>query len=363
MPHNILLTGASGYLGGTLLAHLSSASASLPANSYQTLYALVRTPSQADSVQEYGATPLTLDLTDTQTLTQTIIDRKITIIYFLIDAASSKTQIPMIEALAQVKKLTGQEVHFLHTTGAKLFSGHAGHPRDEEGRFGDVDVDGDGGVYELQGRARAENPFINEALKVNTTIIDTAEKHGVKSYIFIPCVVYGKGEGFGNRISIQTVAVVKAAMKTRRVFRVDGHGERAIWPVAHIQDTVSLYLLLLGKMLQGGTDLGSGKNGYYLAASGSVAWDDLYGAMGKRLAERGVVDDATVVDADDAALELMGEALGRPKDFVPVEMGGSCVMEAKHGLQIGWKPKYAPEHVLEVAGEEVDWILENLDRS
>jgi thioester reductase-like protein len=38
--HNILLTGASGYLGGSLLAHW--ASASLPAHG--TLYALVRTP-------------------------------------------------------------------------------------------------------------------------------------------------------------------------------------------------------------------------------------------------------------------------------------------------------------------------------
>ena len=79
---------------------------------------------------------------------------------------------------------------------------------------------------------------------------------------------------------------------------------------------------LLRKMLLGETGLGYGRNGYYLAASGSVAWDDLYAAMGKRLAERGVVDDATVVDADDEALERIGEALGRPKDFVPVEMGG-----------------------------------------
>ncbi|PWY90377.1 NAD dependent epimerase/dehydratase family protein [Aspergillus sclerotioniger CBS 115572] len=358
MSHNILLTGTSGYLGGTLLAHLSTPSnPSLPP--YKTLYALTRTPSQSHSVEQYGAVPLPLDLTDTPTLIQTIIDKKITIIYFLIDATSSKIQVPMIEALGKVKEITGQEVHFLHTTGAKLFSGHAGHPT--EGSFGDGNGEE---VYEMQGLAggRVGNPFIKEALKVNSTIINTAEKHGVKSYIFIPCIVYGKGEGFGNRISIQTVAVVKAAMRTRRVFRVDDGAGRAVWPVSHIQDTVSLYLELLRNMLQGTDALGHGKNGYYLAASGSVAWDDLYAAMGKRLAERGVVDDATVVDADDEALEKIGEALGRPKDFVRVEMGGSCVMEAKHGLQIGWKPKYAPEHALEVAGEEVDWILENLER-
>lgn len=52
-------------------------------------------------------------------------------------------------------------------------------------------------------------------------MIATAEAHGVRSYIFIPCVVYGPGEGFGNRISIQTVAIVKAALKAKRVYRVD----------------------------------------------------------------------------------------------------------------------------------------------
>lgn len=52
-------------------------------------------------------------------------------------------------------------------------------------------------------------------------IIDTAEVNGVRSYIFASCIVYGKGEGFGNKISNQEVAIVQAAQKLRRVYRVD----------------------------------------------------------------------------------------------------------------------------------------------
>jgi Na+-transporting NADH:ubiquinone oxidoreductase subunit NqrE len=52
-------------------------------------------------------------------------------------------------------------------------------------------------------------------------IIETAEQYGVRSYIFIPCIVYGPGEGFGNKISIQTVAVVKAAKALGRVYDVN----------------------------------------------------------------------------------------------------------------------------------------------
>lgn len=84
---------------------------------------------------------------------------------------------------------------------------------------------------------------------------------------------------------------------------------------------MGLYLDLLRKMLLEET-LDSGRQGYYLAASGTVAWDDLYSAMAQRLAERGVIEDATVGDANDAVLEEIGEALSRPKDFVPVELGG-----------------------------------------
>lgn len=43
----------------------------------------------------------------------------------------------------------------------------------------------------------------------------------MRGYILAPCIVYGEGEGFGNRTSIQDVAVVKAAKKTGRVYKVD----------------------------------------------------------------------------------------------------------------------------------------------
>jgi Na+-transporting NADH:ubiquinone oxidoreductase subunit NqrE len=63
-----------------------------------------------------------------------------------------------------------------------------------------------------------------QAVATNTTIIDTCESYGVRSYIFIPCIVYGEGEGFGNRISIQTAAVVRAAKAVGAVYDVNPEG-------------------------------------------------------------------------------------------------------------------------------------------
>jgi hypothetical protein len=94
------------------------------------------------------------------------------------------------------------------------------------------------------------------------------------------------------------------------------------WPVCHIHDTVTLYVQLLRKIL-GEEHIACNQQGYYLASPGAVAWSDLYKQMAKGLAKRGVVEDDTLHDASDESLEEAAKALGCPKEFVPVEMGGS----------------------------------------
>jgi len=167
-------------------------------------------------------------------------------------------------------------------------------------------------------------------------VIDTAERYGVRSYIFAPCIVYGEGEGFGNRTSIQDVAIVKAAKKARRVYKVDLDNPVSIyplylstihanapqtWPVCHIVDTTTLYLQILRHILLG-NDIGHNKNGFFLAASGSVPWNDIYSAIAKALAKRGVVDDEKVEQADGPGLVKMADALEVAPSAVPVQLGG-----------------------------------------
>ena len=127
MSHNILLTGASGYLGGTILARWKEEN--LPP--HKTLYALVRGDDQAQAVKKYGAVPLILDLNDDDAVANSIIDHSITVIFFLVDAYGEEHQKNMIKALGTVKEGTELNVHFLHTTGAKQFSRHAGISTDQ----------------------------------------------------------------------------------------------------------------------------------------------------------------------------------------------------------------------------------------
>ena len=91
--------------------------------------------------------------------------------------------------------------------------------------------------------------------------------------------------------------------------------------MSHVWDNTDLYVQLLKGMLTG-KDYGYGKNGYYLAASGSVAWDDFYAEVAKALKKRGLVQDDQVHDASPSDLEIMGTAIGCPAAFVRIQMGG-----------------------------------------
>ncbi|KAF4421437.1 hypothetical protein CGGC5_v007101 [Colletotrichum fructicola Nara gc5] len=343
-PHNVLLTGASGYLGGSLVAGLKSSGLS----GYDKIYALVRSDAQKEAVQQYGAEPLSVSLKDAKAVRDVVMQNKISVVFYLIDVFESTAQENLIKALGDLRQTTGQDVHFLHTSGAKIFSSDAGAPTDREL------LDTDPNLYDIQKGQKAYAKCVD----TNNAIIEEAEDHGVRSYIFAPCIVYGKGAGFGNTVSIQTTDIVKAAIASGRVHSVTPN--QPTWPVCHISDNTALYLQILRSILEG-KNIGHGRNGYCLAASGSIAWDDIYAAMALGLKVRGIIEDETVAPVDDIALVKMAQGLNTDPSLVAMRVGGKCTLTAEHGGQIGWSPRFCPTHILEAADVEVEHILRYMD--
>jgi hypothetical protein len=162
MSRNILITGGSGYIGGSLLAELKQRP-DLP--THGTIYALVRNEEQAEKVKtHYNATPLTLDLEDQSAITATLLEKQISVVLFLINAFNADAQIKFLEALAAVKDRHGLETHFLHTTGAKLFSSFTEYPTNR------ILSDAEEGLYEIQKAARSKFPPMETVCDVHVIV-------------------------------------------------------------------------------------------------------------------------------------------------------------------------------------------------
>lgn len=115
--------------------------------------------------------------------------------------------------------------------------------------------------------------------------------------------------------------MVKAAKALKRMYNVNAGAAAHSWPVCHISDNTNLYLRLVSQVLADNSPP-SGKKGYYLAASGTIHWEDLYSAFASVLAKRGLLIDDTVRAPTDEQIEHIAAALGTEASLVPLSIGG-----------------------------------------
>lgn len=238
---NVFITGAAGYIGGSVAARLLQ-------EGYR-VRGLVRTQEQAERVRKLGIDPVVGTLED-----GALLAREAKQADAVINAASSDNR-PPVEAMLDA--LAGSGKPFIHTSGSSVVGDDArGEWKSDKVYAEDTPVDV---VPEKAARA-----------SLDKLILDAAQR-GVRSVILCNTMIYGTGLG-ASPDSVQIPPLVAQAQKSG-VARYVGKGLN-VWSNVHIADVVELYLLALKKAPAGS---------FYFVESGEASYADIVAAIARRL--------------------------------------------------------------------------------
>lgn len=296
---NIFLTGATGYIGGTLARRLLGDG--------HRLRGLVRDAEKARHLAAMGVEPVIGGLDDAA-----ILKAEARRADGVINTASSDHR-GAVEAL--VEALAGSGRPLLHTSGSSIVADEA---------HGDLASEK---IYD------EETPFVPVAGKRARVAIDDLVRgvalRGVRSAIVCPAMIYGNGLGLA-RDSVQIPKLAALARKTGVVRHV-GRGLN-IWSNVHVEDVADVFRLALAKAPAGA---------FYFVENGEASYRDVCMAIATRLG----MGAPQPWSLDEAAKEL-GES-GAAYSYG----SNSRVRGRRTRAELGWNPRHA---------SVLDWIMKEL---
>src|SRR5436305_4088513 len=283
----IFCTGASGYIGGSVAAHLA-------ATGHQVT-GLVRSADKADAVRAFGIEPVMGTLDDAQILTRAAQAADV-----VVNAASADHKGAVVAIL---DALAGSGKPFIHTSGSSIVGTRA------RGERSDAIFDEDTAVTRSPARA---------ARVALTEFILSHRDKGCRPVIICPSLIYGTGLGAGPD-SVQVPLLISLAKKRGNAAHA-GPGEN-IWSNVHIDDLVTLYALAVEKAPAGA---------FYFAENGENSMREACNAINRMLGFQG---PPTAMSMAEAAAEW-GE--GTAEDT----MASNSRVRAKRAREgLGWKPQ------------------------
>jgi nucleoside-diphosphate-sugar epimerase len=288
---DIFVTGASGYIGG-------SVANALAADGHQ-IRGLVRSLEKARALEQSGIVPVLGDLDDGELLSREAGHADV-----VINAASTLH----LEAARSLVSGARNGANLVHASGIGAYS------EDVEGlQAGERIVDDDHlpevGRHPMQQLLRAvENVFLEAA---------DAGKHPI---VLSNALIYGEGFGF-TRESTHVPMMLRAAVQTGHV-PVIGNGAN-IWSTVHIQDVVSAFRLAIDSAPAGS---------FYFVESGEASFADIGEALASRLSQGKLhfvsMSEAARVYGEMAARYLLATS--------------SRVRGKRLSRELGWSPTQPP---------------------
>ena len=286
---NIFMTGAAGYIGGTVARRLIEDG--------HSLRGLVRDAEKGRRLAGFGVEPVIGTLDDAA-----ILAAEARRADAVINTASSDHRGAVV---AFLEGLAGSNKPFIHTSGSSIVADDA---------HGDVAsekiYDEDTPIEPVPGK--------QARVAIDRTIRD-ASRRGVRSIVVCPTMIYGNGLGLA-RDSAQIPSLAKRA-KASGVVRHVGKGLN-IWSNVHVEDVADLYRLALAKAPAGA---------FYFAENGEASYRAICAAIARRLG----LGEPQVWPFEEAAKEL-GE------NSAAYTFGSNSRVRARRARsELGWQPQHS----------------------
>ncbi|RPD59649.1 NAD-P-binding protein [Lentinus tigrinus ALCF2SS1-6] len=336
----IFFTGATGYIGGSVLQRILQHP---EANTFD-ITALVRDAGKAQLLEtKFGVKAVVGSMEEFDKLSQLAENAHI-----VVQCAEADRDDMMNAILGGLKKRhekTGDLPILIHTSGAGIMADNARGEYLSDFILSDLDS---------QTIERFTPPAVHRSVDI---LVCKADAEGyVRTYIVLPTAVFGFGTGplYDAGISKRSpalISVLTAAAVDRGRPGVMGTGKNA-WGVIHVADNADLTYLLFCAALTGNSELGHGREGYYLTENGEVTMYELCKAIGTALVEQGLAVEAepTMFTPDERVKYFGGDAFA-DLFFSNVRGRGD---RGRHDL--GWTPKHTREDMWKEMPEVVEGV-------
>ncbi|KAF7327868.1 NAD-P-binding protein [Mycena kentingensis (nom. inval.)] len=336
---NILLTGATGYIGGSVLQRLWDQ----PTHNAFTV--LVRSQEKAATLNRLFGRKHNLNAVVGSNSNLGLL-RELAAAADVVIACTDADDLPATQAILEGLRdrfgMTRVAPTLIHTSGTGVLSD------DARGMFASSTIYSDLNINQLESL-----PPTQPHRDVDLAIVDADLAGYVKSYIVLPSTIYGLASGplvdsgIQNARSQQIPRLVEVALQRGQGGMV-GAG-RNHWNNVHIDDVADLFALIFDLSTKAtsspGTLAAHGRAGFYFAENGEHT---LY-KVGEAIAR---------------VLSSMGKGSATPTTFTSKEMsayfpsgtslGTNSRCRAERGRKIGWKPANRTADMLRSVCREVE---------
>ncbi|KAH9903078.1 NAD-P-binding protein [Cubamyces lactineus] len=342
----IFLTGATGYIGGSVLGRLLSH----PKAADFEITALVRNADKAKALEtQFGVKTVLGSLQDLDKLADLAASAQVTI--NTADCDDVEATKAILRGLKQRHDKTGELPVLIHTSGTGEFADDARGEFASETIYSDLDI-----------------PTI-EALPPNAphrpadllVVAADTEDGYARTHIIMPSIVYGIATGplvdagIVNPHTIITPLFVRAGL-SRGTVGVLGKG-LSRWANVHIDDLVDVYIRMFDAVLQDPSKVSHGREGYFFIDNGELSVRELLQTMADALFALGRISTRELIPyaPDEAGKFLINDYLAA---FM---FTNSRTRGERARRELGWSPKHTALDFVNGLPAEVEMLVKKLD--